>query len=139
MAYEIKTKVNDNNVKSFLNSVEDPKRKEDSLKIYQFINKLTNWKPKMYGDNIVGYGNYSYLTKSGCKGDWFNIGFSPRKNYLAIYIVPYLDESEELLKKIGKAKCGKSCINVTKLENIDLKILEKLIKLSIKKSIKSNA
>lgn len=133
MGYEIKTKVNDNNVEDFVNSIEDTQRKKDALEILSFMRKHTGEKGRMYGTSIVGFGNYKYETKSKCSGEWFAVGFSPRKNYLGIYIVPYIKEQEELIKKIGKAKVGKSCINVSKLENIDLKILEKLIDLSMSK------
>ncbi len=136
MAYEIKTKVNNSDVDKFINSITDEQRKIDSIEILEFMRKHTKEEGKMYGTSIVGFGNYSYKTKSYCVGEWFKVGFSPRKNYLSIYIVPYLEEQEELIKDIGKAGIGKSCINVKKLSDINLKILEKLVKISMKKEMK---
>lgn len=48
MAYELKTKINDANVIDFLNGVDDEKRREDSLKILDFFNRVTEEEPKMW-------------------------------------------------------------------------------------------
>jgi hypothetical protein len=135
MVYEIKTKVNDSNVDEFLDKIEDEKRREECFKVLDLMKKATKEEPFIYGSSIIGFVKYSYVSKSNCKGDFFKVGFSPKKNYLALYIVPYIKEQEELIKKIGKAKVGKSCINVNSLEDIDLKILEKLVKLSVKAKV----
>lgn len=132
MAYEIKTKINEKDVDKFVESIENEQRRDDSREVLEFLRKHTKEKSKMWGENIVGFGDYHYKTKSGCEGDWFLVGFSPRKNYLSLYISPYLEEKAELIKNIGKAKTGKSCINVKKLSDLNLKTFEKLVKLSMK-------
>ena len=38
----------------------------------------------------------------------------------------------ELLKKLGKYKTGKGCLYINKLEDVDQKILNELIKKSVK-------
>lgn len=133
MTYEIKTKKNNSDVDKFIESIEDEKRREDSKVVLEMFRRITKEEGKMWGSAIIGFGSYSYETKSGCKGDWFVVGFSPRKQYLALYVVPYVDEISDLMKKVGKAKLGRCCINVKKLEDIDMKILEKMVKLSITK------
>lgn len=130
---KLKTRPNDSDIDKFLDSVDDEKRKEDSKKIFELMKKWTDEKPKMWGDSIVGFGEYHYRYESGREGDWFIVGFSPRKNYFSIYIVPYIEEQEKLMKDLGKFKAGKSCINVKRLEDIDLKVVENLVKISMKK------
>lgn len=130
--YELKTKVNDSNVMDFLNSITDEKRKEDCFKVLDLMTKESKNEAKMWGTSIVGFGSYHYKYKSGQEGDWFIVGFSPRKQALTLYIVPYLEEQEELVKKLGKVKTGKSCIYVKNIEDIDLKVLSELIKISMK-------
>ena len=130
--YELKTKVNDSNVIDFLNSITDEKRKEDCFKVLDLMTKESKKEAKMWGSSIVGFGSYHYKYKSGQEGDWFIVGFSPRKQALTLYIVPYIEEQEELVKKLGKVKTGKSCIYVKNIEDIDLKVLSELIKISMK-------
>jgi hypothetical protein len=43
----------------------------------------------------------------------------------------FSDLSKEL-KKLGKYKAGKSCLNIKNLEEIDLAVLKKMIKSSVK-------
>ncbi|NIR63493.1 MAG: DUF1801 domain-containing protein, partial [Aliifodinibius sp.] len=68
---------------------------------------------------------------SGREGDWFLTGFSPRKQNLTLYIMAGFDRYDELLEKLGKYKTGKSCLYVKKIEDINLEVLEELIKNSV--------
>lgn len=135
MAYTPKTQKNNTNPLEFLNSLEDSRKKEDSLELLKFFQEKTNEKGNMWGESIIGFGEFHYKTKSNCESDWFRVGFSPRKSYISLYVVPYLKEQEKLIKRIGKAKVGKSCINIKTIDDIDLKILEKLITLSMNKDM----
>lgn len=130
--YVLKTKVTDRDVEESLNSISDDKKKEDCLKLYDLFSKWTKEKPKLWGDDIVGFGSYHYKTKSGCEGDWFLVGFSPKKNYLSVYVAAYVDEVSKKMNEVGKAKLGKGCINAKTLENLNLDVLEEIVKLSIK-------
>ena len=81
---ENKTKPTTKSVPEFLEQIEDPKRKADCISISALMEKLTNSPPKMWGDSIVGFGDYRYKYTSGREGDWFLAGFSPRKQNLTI-------------------------------------------------------
>ncbi|MEJ2505823.1 MAG: DUF1801 domain-containing protein, partial [Ignavibacteriaceae bacterium] len=80
----------------------------------------------------VGFGNYHYKYESGSEGDWFITGFSLRKQNLTVYIMSGFKKFEELLEKLGKYKLGKSCLYINKLEDVDIRILEKLVFESVK-------
>jgi hypothetical protein len=97
------------------------------------MEKLTGSKPKMWGESIVGFGDYRYKYASGREGDWFLAGFSPRKQNLTIYIMGYLEFYTELLEGLGKFKHGKGCLYIKKLDDIDLNVLESLITTSIER------
>ncbi len=128
---DLKTKPTDKNVVEFLNKVENPKKREDSFKILDLMREVTQEEPIMWGDSIIGFGNYHYKYKSGREGDWFLIGFSPRKQSLTLYIMSGFDNYEEKLKKLGKFKTGKSCLYINKLEDVNISILKELIADSI--------
>jgi hypothetical protein len=55
-----------------------------------------------------------------------------RKQNLAVYIMPGFHEFPTLMKKLGKHKTGKSCLYLNKLEDVDEKVLQKLINDSVK-------
>jgi hypothetical protein len=126
--YELKTKLNDKNVLEFLNNVDNKRRKEDSLIILDLMEKITGQDAKMWGDSIIGFGTYHYTNKSGFKGEWMKIGFSPRKQNLTLYIMNGYESYGPLLEKLGKHKLGKSCLYINKLSDINMEVLEELIK-----------
>ena len=59
-------------------------------------------------------------------------GFSPRKQNLSLYIMPGFSEHADLLAKLGKHKTSVSCLYINKLADVDLKVLKRLIRASIK-------
>ena len=134
---ENKTKPTAKSVPEFLEQIEDPKRKADCLTMAALMEKLSGSKPRMWGDSIVGFGDYRYKYASGREGDWFLVGFSPRKQNLTLYIMGYLEFYTDILEGLGKFKHGKGCLYIKKLEDIDMDVLETLIVTSIKRLKKS--
>jgi hypothetical protein len=134
---ENKTKATTKSVPEFLEQIQDPERKADCLTIAALMEGLSGSKPKMWGDSIVGFGDYHYKYASGREGDWFLVGFSPRKQNLTIYVMGYLEFYTDLLEGLGKYKHGKGCLYINKLEDIDMHVLEELISTSIER-LKAN-
>ena len=124
---ELKTQKNDASVVDFLNSVENDQRKEDSFVVLELMKKITQSEPSMWGPSIIGFGSYHYKYASGREIDWFLTGFSPRKQSLTLYIMSGFKKYDELLKRLGKYKTGKSCLYINKLEDIDIQVLKELI------------
>ena len=128
--YELKTKKNDDSVDAFLNGVDDKQKRADAKQITKMMQEVTDQKPVMWGESIIGFGAYHYKYASGQEGDWMAVGFSPRKQNLTLYIMTGFGDNQALLKKLGKYSTGKSCLYIKKLEDIDLDVLKKLIKQS---------
>ena len=129
---ENKTKQTKASVAAFLNAVDDPRKRADAKKIAAIMRRATGNNAKMWGSSLVGYGKYHYKYDSGREGDFMLTGFSPRKQNLAIYIMPGFKDFDALMKKLGKYKTGKSCLYIRKLEDVDEKVLEQLITRSVK-------
>ncbi|MHA1975916.1 MAG: DUF1801 domain-containing protein [Candidatus Hodarchaeales archaeon] len=129
---ELKTKKNSESVEGFLNSVADPNKRADSFEVLSLMQGITGEEPSMWGNSIVGFGDYHYKYKSGREGHWFTIGFSPRKQYLTLYIMSGFDRYEELLSKLGKYKMGKSCLYLKRLSDVNRETLETLASESVK-------
>ena len=124
---ELKTKPNEQSVEDFLKKVENPSKRNDSFEILKIMKEVTQQKPVMWGNSIVGFGSYHYKYASGREGDWPLTGFSPRKQNLTIYIMPGFEKYDDLLKNLGKFKTGKSCLYIKKLQDIDIDKLRELI------------
>ena len=98
----------------------------DCLKLLEAFEKVTGSKPVLWIDKI-GFGKYHYQQKAS-QGDWFISAFAPRATTIAIYIMGQIEGKEELEKKLGKFKMSGSCIHIKKLADIDLSVLEEMIK-----------
>ncbi|TQV73690.1 DUF1801 domain-containing protein [Aliikangiella marina] len=125
---ELKTRKNNTSVTSFLNSVENEKRRKDAKQILKMMKDITGEKAVMWGTSMVGFGSYDYKYASGREGTWMRIGFSPRKANTTLYIMNGFSQYNELLSQLGKYKTGKSCLYINKLEDVDIEVLKKMIK-----------
>jgi hypothetical protein len=129
---ELKTKKTGASVPTFLKSVEHEQRRRDSIELLEIFRQVTKMSPKLWGDSIVGFGEYHYKSeRSSQEGDWPLTGFSPRKRSMTVYIMPGFTDYQELLSKLGQHKTSVSCIYFNKLENVDVKILKQIIQRSV--------
>ena len=129
---ELKTRPTDASVKEFLESVEHPTRRADGFELLQIMKDVIREEPVMWGTSIIGFGTYHYKYASGREADWLKVGFSPRKRSLTVYLTPGLDEIENLREELGKHRGGKGCLYINKLSDVNIDVLKKIIKKSIK-------
>jgi hypothetical protein len=127
----IKTTVNAASVSEFLAGVPDEKRRADGLALLELFETTTGEKPRMWGSSLVGFGSYHYKSeRSKQEGEWPLAAFSPRKQYLTLYISPGFDNYRDLLDKLGKHKTSKGCLYINKLADVDLTVLKQLVQRS---------
>ena len=124
---DIKTKVNKASVTTFLNKVDDEQKRKDSFEIIKIMQQVSKEKPKMWGPSIIGFGSHHYKYESGREGDMPLIAFSPRKQYITLYLLMGNDYEKPLLKKLGKHTTSKVCLYIKKLSDVDMKTLKELI------------
>lgn len=129
---ENKTKPTKLSITAFMNGIEDPAMRRDARKVSAMMRKATGSRARMWGSNIVGFGEYHYKYDSGREGDSMIVGFSPRKQALALYVIPGFKPFAPLMKKLGKYKTGKSCLYIKRLSDVDEDVLAKLIGESVK-------
>jgi hypothetical protein len=111
----------------YIQLIEEPRR-SDIRALHSMITKaLPKLAPVMqYG--MIGYGSYHYKYASGREGDGVTVALASQKRYISVYI----GGAEQHKAELPKASIGKSCIRFEKLSDIDLKVLEKLVKLAAK-------
>lgn len=115
--------------KKYIESLDDEKRKSDSLRLLSIMQKASTYKPVLAG-KLIAYGSYHYKYDSGREGDACVTGFAPRKQHLVVYIMPGFSAYGKIMDSLGKFKTGKSCLYIKKLEDIDLDALSELVALS---------
>lgn len=126
---EIQTKQTDASVEKFVDGLADEQQRDDTRTIIEIMKRITGDEPKMWGPAIIGFGNRVYRSPAtGREVDWMKIGFSPRKGNLSLYVLNGAPKQAELLEKLGKHKTGKGCLYIKRLSDVDVKVLEKLIK-----------
>ena len=139
MMAELKTIPTKSSVDKFLKGVIDQEKRQDCYEILKLMEISTKSKAKMWGTSIVGFGDYHYRYESGREGDWFITGFSPRKQNLTLYMMGGFHQFEDLMKQLGKHTTGKGCLYINKLEDVDTKVLKKLITQSVQAAVKTES
>jgi hypothetical protein len=128
---ENKTIANDKDVSKFIAGIEDEKKRSDCNSLLSMMAEISGKKATMWGDSIVGFGDYHYKYESGREGDMFIVGFSPRKQAISLYLMAGFNRYPEVMAKLGKYKTGKSCLYIKRLKDINEDALRSLIKSSI--------
>jgi hypothetical protein len=124
---ETKTKATEASVDDFLEAVAHPVRRADGLALRELMERVTGEPATMWGPSIVGFGSYHYRYASGHEGDACRVGFSPRSANLVVYVGGF-PEYDALLAKLGKHKRSKACLYLSRLADVDLAVLEEIVK-----------
>lgn len=124
-AEDIRTKPTELSPAQYVEDLDTPRRVEHGRLLLEIFNRVTGEEPVMWGPSMIGYGQVHYRYDTGREGDTFRVGFSPRKAKLTLYGLP---QDEELLARLGKYTTGAACIYVNKPEDIDLEVLEEMIR-----------
>ena len=131
---DAKTQITDRDPADFIAAVEPDRKREEAEQLDVLFRKVTGERPVMWGPSIIGYGQYRTTYASGRDVHWMRSGFSPRKAKHSLYLMGgYCDEvagkrRDALLEKLGKYKTGKSCLYVNKLADVDMEVLEELLR-----------
>ncbi len=128
---ENKTKATEASVVAFITAVKPDQKRQDAFELLKLMEDTSGYTAKMWGDSIVGLGEYHYKYDSGREGDHMRLGFSPRKNNFSLYIMSGFDEYQDLLTDLGKHKLGKSCLYINKLSDVKIDVLKKIIQASL--------
>lgn len=126
---EAKTKPTDVHPQDFIAAVQNPVRRADALELLQMMERVTGEPATMWGPSIIGFGRYHYIYASGNQGEMCRIGFSPRAANLVLYIGAF-PAFETLAGQLGKYRLGKACLYLNKLADVDMAVLEEIVRRS---------
>ena len=127
------TKTRPTNVRAetHIAAIANEEQRNDARRLLDLMRKVTGQEPRMWGPSIVGFGSYHYRYASGHEGDSALAAFAARGRELVVYIAEAFEGRDALLARLGAHRTGKVCLYIRRLADLDLKILEKLIALSI--------
>lgn len=125
---ELKTRATKASVIDFINGVAHQGRREDAKVLLGLFSQITQTDAVLWGDSIVGFGAYTYELANGKKNKFLRSGFSPRKQYLSIYVGCGMAQRPELLDRLGKHKTSRACLYINKLADVDMTVLEQIIR-----------
>jgi hypothetical protein len=113
-------------VEAFIAGLGDERRERESRTLVEMLRRVTGHEPVLWGPSIIGFDQYHYRYESGREGDSLRVGFSPRKAKLSLYGIGRDERINDLLGRLGKHSLAKGCIYVTRLDDVDLAVLEEL-------------
>jgi hypothetical protein len=128
---ELKTQRSADSVAAFLSGIEDAARQADARALVRLLGRVTGEKPAMWGAAIIGFGQRTIVYPNGRTLDWMRVGFSPRKANSVLYLPGGHAPHGPLLAKLGKHKTGKGCLYLKSLADVDLKVLEELVRAAV--------
>ena len=127
-----KTNETDDSVDAFIDSIKDESKRNDCRAIMKLMAAATGEKPRMWGTSIVGFGKHHYQYANGKPAEICKVGFAPRARSFAFYLPKYPGHAS-LIKKLGKHKYQGGCLHLTRLADVDVEVLARMVKNAYKK------
>ena len=119
----------DAKLQEYLANIAQPTRKHDAHTLVELMRRATGEQPRVWG-SMVGFGEYHYKYASGREGDAAPVGFAARKAATTVYMLDGVGAHAELLERLGPHKTGVGCLYLKDLAEVDLSVLEQMIKSS---------
>ena len=115
-------------VDEYLASLDDAQTVADSRALITMMRRITGEEPRMWNVGTVGFGAYHYRYDSGREGDGHLLGFYPRKDRLTIYLMDGTARHRGSLERLGKHTSSRVCLYIRRLSDVDLPILEGVLR-----------
>ena len=131
------TQPTDADVDEFLDAVPDERRRAEGKAVRELMERVTGEPAVLWGPSMVGFGKERYESpKTGRSGEWFVVGFSPRKAALTLYGLysAYDEQPDPLMQELGPHTTGKGCVYIKRLDAVRQDVLEQLIRQRVEKA-----
>lgn len=94
------------------------------------MQRISGQEPKLWNVGTIGFGSYRYKYESGREGENQALGFYPRKGKMTVYLMDGTNRYSELLSRLGKQTTSRVCVYIKRLSDIDVTILEQILRQS---------
>ena len=116
-------------VTEYLGKVRSARRRRDAETMLELMRRVTGEEPRMWA-TVVGFGQYHYKYASGREGDSAAAGFAARAAATTVYLSDGIGAHADLLEKLGPHTTGVGCLYLKNLDDIDLEVLETIVRRS---------
>jgi uncharacterized protein YdhG (YjbR/CyaY superfamily) len=114
----------------YIAALAEPRRSQ-VRELHELIRKMAPDLEPYVRSGMLAYGTYRYRYGSGREGEWCRIGLASNKASISLHVLA-ADESgylaEAYKQRLPKADIGKSCVRFTKLDDVEIGVLEELIR-----------
>lgn len=117
-------------VKDYLTSLNDEQTVKDSQVLIKMMRRISGHEPKLWNVGTIGFDTYHYKYDSGREGDACPMSFYPRKDKITVYLMDGTARYKDLLAKLGKHTTSRVCVYFYRLSDIDLTVLEQIVRQS---------
>ncbi|EDY87492.1 conserved domain protein [gamma proteobacterium HTCC5015] len=104
-----------------------PARQKACWQLIDLMSEITGEQGVLWGEDVVGFGRFQYRRGSGSRGEWFLVGFSPRKQHWVIYSLNGFEGCDEWRQHLGRHKLGRCCLYLKDLNQVDFGALRQLL------------
>ncbi|MFI2102184.1 DUF1801 domain-containing protein [Isoptericola sp. NPDC019693] len=130
MARDTPTTWTEADPRAFVAAVTRPGRRRDAEALLALMERATGQPPRMFGASIVGFGEYRYAYASGRTGHAAAAGFSPRAAASVVYLSDGVGAHTDALARLGPHTSGVGCLYLKDLTQVDLDVLEEVVRAS---------
>ena len=118
----------DKDPQELIRSVNHVRRQHDSTYLLDVMAKVSGNEAVVWSEDNIGFGQYHYTYKTGRKGLWPIISFTPSIENISINVMNGFADYESLLQKIGKVKNTHTTLVLHKFSDINKPALESFVK-----------
>lgn len=126
-------------------SLQTESKQQDLLSLHELMRSILpsgklwmedgkNEAGKVVTNPTIGYGQQIMLLAKGNSREMFQIGISANTSGISIYLIGIrnkLDLAQQFGHKLGKAKVSGYCIKFKQLSDVNMTVLEEVIRLGI--------
>ena len=120
----------DSAVDDYIASIDDEQSREDTRVLVEMMRRISGHEPKLWNVGTLGFDSYHYKYDSGREGDSQAIGFYPRKGKITVYLMDGTARYTDLMAQLGKHTSSRVCLYLKRLSDVDLSVLEQIVRQS---------
>ena len=118
----------ENAVENYIASLSDEQTVRETRVLIEMMQRVSGHRPKLWNVGTIGFDTYHFKYDSGREGDAVPMSFYPRKGKMTVYLMDGTARHTALLARLGKHTTSRVCVYVNRLSDIELPILEQIVR-----------
>jgi hypothetical protein len=118
----------ENAVEDYIASLDDAQTVQDTRVLIAMMERVSGHHPQLWNVGTIGFDSYHFKYDSGREGDAVPMSFYPRKGKMTVYLMDGTARHSELLGRLGKHTTSRVCVYINRLGDIELPILEEIVR-----------